>query len=116
MKCGEDEVSESNGNGKRILSIEDARGAKKQLKLNDYITVQQAHDMVIQECAKVHEHYLQQIPAFMANMIVDALVERGLIPEFRTGPVATPEVPAVSENAGGDAAPDATTPPAEPAA
>lgn len=72
-------MSESNGNGTHpILSLEAAR-SKGTRKGNDFITVQQAHDMVIQECAKVHEYYLTQIPTFVARMIQDALMSYGLI-------------------------------------
>ncbi len=74
-------MSETNGQApetKRILSLEAAR-ANKIRKGNDLITVQQCYDMVIQECAKVHEHYLQQIPNYTARMIQDALLHYGLI-------------------------------------
>ncbi len=74
-------MNETNGQApetKRILSLEAAR-ANKIRKGNDLITVQQCYDMVIQECAKVHEHYLQQIPNYTARMIQDALLHYGLI-------------------------------------
>lgn len=91
-------MSEStNGNGtapeKRILSLEAARATKTR-KGNDFITVQQAYDMVIQECAKVHEHYLEQIPTFVARMVQDALLHYQLItplPGTDIAPVATAE-------------------------
>lgn len=67
-------------------------------KLSHNATVQDVHDIVIQECAKVHEFYLQQIPHFTARMIQDALMSYGLV---------APQSPV----AGGDtAAPDTTAP------
>src|SRR4051812_47186660 len=93
-------MSETNGHDanaegmSRILTLNGPRGPKHALTRAQRAEVEKiAHDMVIQECAKVHEFYMEQIPTFMANMIVDAMVDRGLIPEFRTGPVATPEAP-----------------------
>lgn len=70
-------MSEPNGKGS-LLSLETARASRPR-KGNDLITVQQAYDMVIQECAKVHEHYLTQLPHFTARMIQDALLSYGLI-------------------------------------
>lgn len=70
-------MSESNGKG-RILSLDDKRMVNPR-KANDFITVQQAQQMVMEECAKVHEHYLTQIPEFVARMIQDALLHYGLI-------------------------------------
>ena len=107
----------SEGNGKIVSLADGTRGRKFTLTNAQRAEVERiAHDMVIQECAKVHEFYMGQIPAFMANMIVDALVDRKLIEEFRTGPMATPEAPVVSENAGGDTAPSDSIPPVDPAA
>lgn len=89
-------MSETNGTApeaKRILSLESARATKTR-KGNDFITVQQAYDMVIQECAKVHEHYLTQIPTFVARMVQDALLSYGLIvpqPGADIAPVAPAE-------------------------
>lgn len=61
-----------------ILSLDQARSNRIR-KGNDFITVQQAYDMVIQECAKVHEHYLAQIPTYTARMIQDALLDLKLV-------------------------------------
>lgn len=62
-------------NGKnRILSLDGARSNRIR-KGNDFITVQQAYDLIIQECAKVHEHYLTQIPQHVARMVQDALLD-----------------------------------------
>lgn len=72
----------SESNGKSILSLEAARAQRPQ-KDNDFITVKQArglaYDLVMQECAKVHEHYLTQIPVFVARQIQDALLLYGLL-------------------------------------
>lgn len=116
-------MSDNNGNGK-ILGIDQAR-RQRVLKPGDYITVSQAHDMVIQECAAVHEHYLKQIPPYVARMIQDALMSYGLI-QLQPGSaeelaavqrqMATPEAPAVSENAGGDTTSPDTNAPVDPAA
>lgn len=57
-----------------ILSLDAARVGKMR-KGNDFITVQQAYDLIIQECAKVHEHYLTQIPQHVARMVQDALLD-----------------------------------------
>lgn len=70
-------MSAENGQS-RIISLEERR-ANTPRRGNDLITVQQCHDMVIQECAKVHEYYLTQIPPFVARMIQDALLSYGLI-------------------------------------
>lgn len=100
-------MSETNG---KIVSLEAAR-SRGNRKGNDFITVQQAYDMVIQECAKVHEHYLTQLPNHMAVMIQDALLEYKLIeplpPDIRPASEATavPETPS-----GDDAEPDTVTP------
>lgn len=85
----------------RILSMEAAR-ANGIRKGNDFITVQQAYDMVIQECAKVHEHYLTQIPNFMARMIQDALLSYGLIalPASDISPAPVADAGGSSEPAG----------------
>jgi hypothetical protein len=79
-------TDQPNGKG-AILSLDAARsnGIRKG---NDFITVQQAYDMVIQECAKVHEHYLTQIPNHVATMSMDALVGYGLIK-----PIENPDIP-----------------------
>jgi hypothetical protein len=102
-------MSETNGTApeaKRILSLEAARAGKIR-KGNDFITVQQAYDMVIQECAKVHEHYLQQIPTFVARMVQDALLHYQLItplpgtdiaPAVDTVALVVPETPSGDTN------------------
>jgi hypothetical protein len=41
-------------------------------------TVQDVYDIVQEECSKVHEYYLQQIPQYAAKMIQDALLDLGL--------------------------------------
>lgn len=78
-------TDQPNGKGS-ILSLDAARsnGIRKG---NDFITVQQAYDMVIQECAKVHQFYLEQIPNYTARMIQDALLSYGLI-----APLANPDI------------------------
>lgn len=113
-------MSETNGNGtapevNRILSLEAARSAK-QRKGNDFITVQQAYDMVIQECAKVHEFYLEQIPHFTARMIQDALLSYGLIKPIEGADIAPVVSPKSPETPSGDTSTADTIPPAEPAA
>lgn len=76
-------------------------------------TIQEVYEIVAEECAKVHEFYLNQIPAYTARMIQDALLGYGMIKltDEATGALATVEAPVVPENAGGDTtAPDTTTP------
>jgi hypothetical protein len=70
-------------------------------KQHDYLTVKQAHELIVQECTKVHEFYLNQIPNYMAAMIQDALLHYGLI-----APLPAPDI---------QPAPD-TPPPEEPGA
>lgn len=90
----------------------------------DWVTVAQCRALIAEECGRVHEHYLHQIPPFVARMIQDALLSYGLVTLTepakegdQPGVVATPEAPAVSENAPEDhPTPDATTAPQEPAA
>ena len=101
-------MSTSNGDG-RIVSLEAARNGKTR-KGNDFITVAQAQQMVVEETTKVHEWYLGQLPVFVARMIQDALMSYGLITltdEATQAFAATPKAPVVSENTGGD------TPPAD---
>ena len=94
-----------NGTVNRILSL-DAKRAGKQRQGNDFITVQQCYDMVIQECAKVHEHYLQQIPTYVAKMTQDALVHYGLIVPLPENGVETPHgAPAAEVDSGNTAEP-----------
>lgn len=71
-------MSENNGNGNgRILSLGDAR--KPKAKGSDLLTRDQCAVMIAEECTKVHEYYLTQIPPFVARMIQDALLSFGLI-------------------------------------
>lgn len=100
-------MSSQNGNGKRILSLDDKRMVLPR-KGNDFITVAQAQQMVVEETTKVHEYYLEQIPPYVARMIQDALMSYGLIKltdEASGALQATGEAPVVSENTGGDTAP-----------
>ena len=107
-------------NGKtvsRILSLDQKRVGRVS-KANDFITVQQAHDMVIEECAKIHEFYLGQIPTYVAQMMQDALVHYGLIvplPENGAemphgAPAAEPGQDNTAEPQSGDAVPPADAP------
>lgn len=66
----------SDGNG-RIPIIGGHRPAMK--KDSDLITVRECRAIVADECAKVHEYYLNQIPPFVGRMIQDALMSYGLI-------------------------------------
>jgi hypothetical protein len=63
----------ADGNG-RILAL--GRSPKKD---NDFCTVAQARQIAADEATKVHEFYMNQIPAFTARMIQDALLGYGLI-------------------------------------
>jgi hypothetical protein len=111
----------SEANGKRILSLDGtpARKAKDAggRILTHNATVEEVHQIVAAECAKVHEHYLNQIPHFVARMIQDALLGYGLIvpqPGADIAPVeATPET-ADAIPSSGDTPPADTTAPAEP--
>jgi hypothetical protein len=42
-------------------------------------TVQEVHDICIEEFVRVNEFYAEQYPAFVARMIQDALVGYGLL-------------------------------------
>jgi hypothetical protein len=68
------------GNGK-ILSLSEQGGKKdahgRLLKHN--ATVQEVHEIAIEEHSKVHEFYLNQVPDFVARMITDALIGYGLL-------------------------------------
>jgi hypothetical protein len=91
------------GNGK-ILSLSEQGGKKdthgRLLKHN--ATIEEVHKIVVEECDKVHQFYLVQLPAFVARMIQDALVGYGLLQPLPS----TDIVPAVEPP---------TEPPAEPA-
>lgn len=64
----------------RILLLSTANKPKSSLTRAQRAEAEKiAHEIVTQECAKVHEHYLQQIPNFVARMIQDALMTYGLI-------------------------------------
>ena len=96
-------MSDTNGTP-RILTLD---SAKRPIgKAGDFITRQQCHDMIVEECNKIHHFYLQQIPPFVFQMINDGLVHHQLIePPPPTKPEAVPadsNAPVVSENTGGD--------------
>lgn len=102
-------MSTENGNDanaegmSRILSLNAAKPPKHTLTRAQRAEVERlAHEMVIQECAKVHEHYLKQVPHFVARMIQDALMTYGLIVPQPGVDIAPAEATAVSENAGAD--------------
>ena len=92
------------GNGK-ILSLHEQGGKKdahgRLLKHN--ATIEEVHNIVIEESVKVNEFYVEQIPAFVARMIQDALIGYGLLQPLP----GTDIVPAVE--------PPATETPPEPA-
>lgn len=95
----------------RILSLKDAKPKHALTRAQRAEVERLAYDMVIQECAKVHEHYLTQLPHFVARMIQDALMSYGLIVPQPGTDIAPAAAPVVSENAGGDTAPsDSITP------
>lgn len=48
-------------------------------KLRHNATVEDVYQIVAEECAKVHEYYLTQVPGFVAKMIQDALMSYNLI-------------------------------------
>lgn len=96
-------MGSENGNG-RIVSLSD-RLPKTDTQgrvLRHNATIADVHGIVQEECAKVHEHYLNQIPKFTAQMIQDALVGYGLlqvVPQPEVGArdsdePAVPEIPA----------------------
>lgn len=87
-------MSDDNGTP-RVLTLDAARRPSR--KGNDFITVRHAQEMVIEECKKVHEFYLQQIPAHTAQMVQDALLHYGIIKvaEPETEPDTAPPPTAV---------------------
>jgi hypothetical protein len=89
------------GNGK-ILSLSEQGGKLDShgRRLKHSATIQEVHDIAIEESVKVHEFYMEQIPAFVARMIQDALVGYGLLQPLP----GTDIVPGVSAEA------EATTP------
>lgn len=70
----------NNGNG-RILSLKEQGGKKDQhgRLLRHNATIEEVHSICVEEAVKVHEFYMEQIPAFVARMIQDALVGYGLL-------------------------------------
>ena len=70
----------STGNGK-ILSLREQAGKRdshgRLLKHN--ATIEEVHKIVVEESDKIHQFYMDQIPAFVARMIQDALVGYGLL-------------------------------------
>lgn len=61
-------------------------GARKPQKKNDFATLAQVEAALTEALNKIdaiHQFYLQQLPPFVANMVVDGLVAHGLIPELR---------------------------------
>lgn len=91
-------MGSENGNG-RIVSLGDRRLPKD--KASDWATKGDVQRIVQEECAKVHEHYLNQIPKFTAQMIQDALAAYGILK------VVEPDTnaPTLPETAAPDAAP-----------
>lgn len=76
-------MSDSNG---RIHLLGDHRAVSKIAKTDDQgrvlkhnATIEDVHRIVIEECDKVHQFYLGQIPPHVARMIQDALLAYGLI-------------------------------------
>ncbi len=68
-----------NGNG-RILSLREQGGKKDQhgRLLRHNATIEDVHNIANEQAVKVHEFYMEQIPAFVARMIQDALIGYGL--------------------------------------
>jgi hypothetical protein len=85
-------MSEDNGTP-RVLTLDAARRPSR--KGNDFITVRHTQELVVEECKKVHEFYLQQIPNYVAKMTQDALLHYGLIKVEEPEPdiVPTPDAP-----------------------
>lgn len=119
-------MSETNGHDpnaegmNRILSINDAKRASKHaLTRAQRAEVERlAYDIAIQECAKVHEHYLTQIPVFVARMVQDALLSYGLIvaqPGTDIAPAEATPVSADADSPSGDQTPADSTAPVDPA-
>ncbi len=67
----------TNGRGNGHIPIVGHRPAMK--KDSDLCTVAEARKIAADECTKVHEFYLNQIPQFVARMIQDALMSYKLI-------------------------------------
>jgi hypothetical protein len=113
----------ANGNGK-ILSLGE-QGGKKDAHgrvLRHNATIEDVHRIAVEEAAKVHEFYLEQIPAFVARMIQDALIGYGLLvppPGTDITPLPVPQEDTAAQAAlpvEGPEHREAGEPPAEPAA
>jgi hypothetical protein len=86
-----------NGNG-RILSLKEQAGKKDAhgRALRHNATIEDVHNISVEQSVKVHEFYMEQIPAFVARMIQDALVGYGLLtplPGTDIVPAVEPVVP-----------------------
>ena len=74
-----------NGNGasaSRILTLDQVGRKDKDAQgrvLRHNATVLDVHQIVKDECDKIHQFYLKQIPNFVAHMLQDALIGYGLI-------------------------------------
>lgn len=105
---------DGNGNGaSRILTLDQVGRKDKDAQgrvLRHNATVLDVHQIVKDECDKVHQFYLKQIPPFMANMIQDALLGYGLIQQAAGSAVPTDSGTGVAPTT--DAAPVASVPPA----
>jgi hypothetical protein len=67
------------GNG-RILTINGSRPTDAQGRvLKHNATIEEVYQIAAAEAVKVNEFYLDQIPAFVARMIQDALISYGLV-------------------------------------
>lgn len=98
------------GNGS--IPIIGARPPK--VKKSDFATVANVEAFLTQALKKqdeIHNFYLQQLPEFVARMIVDGLIAHGLIPAPPSVPSDAPPAPAenVSQGAEGSAIPTAAS-------
>jgi hypothetical protein len=80
------------GNG-RILSLKEQGGKRDQhgRVLRHNATIEDVHSITVENAVKVHEFYLEQLPAFVARMIQDALIGYGLL-EPPPAPLPVPQI------------------------
>ncbi len=85
-----------NGNGasaSRILTLDQVGRKDKDAQgrvLRHNATVLDVHQIVKDECDKIHQHYLVQVPNFVAHMVQDALLGYGLIQPTPAAPATEP--------------------------
>ncbi len=103
----------TNGNGaseSRILTLDQVGRKDKDAQgrvLRHNATVLDVHQIVKDECDKIHQFYLKQIPNFVAHMLQDALIGYGLIQPV----VAPPDKPASDAPPAAESETPASVPP-----